>query len=99
FRTDKRTAETAPDFLPPSSERLKALSAMTDANGQANFAADDLVLGGEYDYFIIPPQGGDLHLTKDGRITIGLLEKATERQGPYLVHENLDDTGVGLRLI
>ena len=60
-------------FLPPSTVRMKPLTAKTNAEGKVEFPAKDLVLGGSYDYRVLAGGNSDLNALVRGKIMVGLL--------------------------
>ena len=52
---------TSGSYLAPSVERSRPLEGTTDENGKVNFTGDQLVLGGDYEYTVIPPEGASIY--------------------------------------
>lgn len=85
------------DFVAPTNGQLLTNSALADEKGVAAFPAAQLVLGGMYDYTVIPAAGATNQALK-GQITIGLLGGRTEQEA-YVIHANLDDTAAKLAVV
>lgn len=86
------------DFLAPSNGELLTLSAVTDEAGNATFAAGSLVLGGHYTYTVLPPAGA-LYTTKKDTVVVGLLAQKHEKNAPYVINIDLDNTAPKLDVI
>ena len=52
--------------------RLIPQTAATNSSGEVVFAAADLVLGGVYEFNVLPPEGGDRLTLGKGTVTVGL---------------------------
>jgi len=80
-------------FLGASSLRSKPLNGVTDAAGNAVFAAADLVLGGQYTWVVLPPDGGatSTGAQSSGVFTLGLRD-AGDNTDPYSLYADLSHT-------
>jgi hypothetical protein len=80
-------------FHPADSLRALPLTATTDDTGVVLFAAADLVLGGQYTWIVVPPDGGQNLTTKAsaGTFTVGL-RTAVDTTEPYRIHADLGHT-------
>jgi hypothetical protein len=52
--------------------RIVPQTLVTNSSGEVAFPAADLVLGGIYEYTILPPEGGDQLTLNSGNVTVGL---------------------------
>ena len=87
------------DFATPINGELMTQSATTGDDGIATFAAAGLVIGGHYDYNVIPAAGAaNTASRKSDGVTIGLLAGKGDHD-PYLVTVNLDDTAAALAVV
>lgn len=86
------------DFLAPANGDLMTANATTDGSGIATFAAASLVLGGVYDYTIMPPAGVGRTLFKGQDLVIGLLAAKAEHDAYYL-QIDLDNTAPALKVV
>lgn len=57
--------------------RIVPQTATTNSSGEVVFAAADLVLGGIYEYTILPPEGGDRLTLAKGTVSVGLRATGT----------------------
>lgn len=78
-------AKTSNRILSPRDLRLKKLIVSTDEAGVANFAKEDLVLGGIYRYSVVPPDSmgfASTELDTTGTVVVGL-QTGTVGRDPY----------------
>ncbi|MCX6118420.1 MAG: hypothetical protein NT027_12825 [Proteobacteria bacterium] len=71
--------------LAPRDIRLSTLSATSDDNGNATFSKDDLVLGGIYNYVVLPPEAlttASTEIDTTGSVIVGLQASGAGRN-PY----------------
>lgn len=85
------------NFASPTNGALLTLTTTTDAQGIATFAAGQLVLGGVYDYTVIPADGTRTLFKAQG-LTIGLLA-AKAQHDAYFMQIDLDNTAPSLKVV
>ncbi len=79
-------------FLAPLNFRSQPVVMKTDAKGEVIFSKDSLMLGGVYNYDVLPPQGGLFQEAQAGSITVGLGNTGVNQPDPYSVVVNLSDS-------
>ena len=88
-------------FLSPISAGMSSFTADTDNTGSATFAATELVLGANYKYTIIPPNGGESSTFKTGTVAVGMEDGSFDADGAdaYEVFIQLGSSYTPLKLV
>ncbi len=84
-------------FATPVNGALLTVTATTDAAGVAKFAAGLLVLGGVYDYTVIPAAGTHTLFKAEG-LVVGLLAGKADHDA-YFLQIDLDNTAPALKVV
>jgi hypothetical protein len=88
------TLTTAGTWIAPRQERPLPLTGTTNDSGEVVFTGDTLVLGGNYDYTVVPPEGAATLRGAEGTFSVGMLAATANNDYPDRVVVALD-TNVG----